>query len=693
MKGYMTRVISLILALVLLTCLPGAMASGDQTAGIKGHWAEQALRQALQDSLISGTETDLRPDDSITKAEAVAILCRVFQATKKADLSDLSDVKKSDWFYTAAAEGVAMGMIEPVCNRLDLDRTITRGQAFALFAKAFQRIPAQQESSALNGFSDGETTSGVLRQATAALVAEGILKGSNGSLQIDGQITRAEFLTVLYRMVSAVHSSGKTISGTSGTVLSGNTVKDTETTGTLYFDCSTSAVALNHVTAPEVVLRSNRLDSVTTSFCRIDRLVIAAQEGDITLQPDESSQINTVEIGDGGGCVTLNNGASNLEVTGGHREIVLSGDADTLMVSGSDNTIRLEPGVTVNSVKILSSGSGNTLIVNGTVKSLIISGKTATIDGSGTAEEVNNYTSDSKLLVTTGSVTVHENDGLDAVEMTLSAPDTLPAGEALNASAIILCPTGAPRRCQIKWYLNDRYLSGGDYELASGTVPKVQYQFQYSKDMPKYATLTAVLTAASESGADQELRAEKSIRLENYSDDDYKQQEVNRVLALVTTGYQGNYTLSWAKSHDYAASDKELWINAKGYSSKTNYLIWVSIAFQRVNVFTGLAGQWKLQKTFLVGTGATGKDTPTGVWNILYKQKDGWTSETYTVKPVVNFIDYSYGFHSRLYHPGTTKLEDARIGYPISHGCVRMYDDDIAWIYQTIPFGTTVVVY
>ena len=36
---------------------------------------------------------------------------------------------------------------------------------------------------------------------------------------------------------------------------------------------------------------------------------------------------------------------------------------------------------------------------------------------------------------------------------------------------------------------------------------------------------------------------------------------------------------------------------------------------------------------------------------------------------------------------------DARIGFPISHGCLRMYNEDIWWLYNNIPNGTTVVVY
>ena len=33
------------------------------------------------------------------------------------------------------------------------------------------------------------------------------------------------------------------------------------------------------------------------------------------------------------------------------------------------------------------------------------------------------------------------------------------------------------------------------------------------------------------------------------------------------------------------------------------------------------------------------------------------------------------------------------IGYPMSAGCIRLYDDAARWIYETIPLKTTVVIY
>lgn len=171
------------------------------------------------------------------------------------------------------------------------------------------------------------------------------------------------------------------------------------------------------------------------------------------------------------------------------------------------------------------------------------------------------------------------------------------------------------------------------------------------------------------------------------------QQEKERIKALVRTGYHGDYTLKWAKEHDYKEADKVKWVNIKGYSSKTKYLVWVSIAYQRLNVFTGSSGNWNLSKTFIIGTGAVGRETPTGVFKTINKNSKGWSTSKYTVKPVITFINEKYGFHSRLYHPDFSKFTDGRIGFPCSHGCIRMYTDDVKWFYQNVPLGTTVVVY
>ena len=83
------------------------------------------------------------------------------------------------------------------------------------------------------------------------------------------------------------------------------------------------------------------------------------------------------------------------------------------------------------------------------------------------------------------------------------------------------------------------------------------------------------------------------------------------------------------------------------------------------------------------------------VFTTSYKQS-AWDYGSYYCGPIVRFYGSSgYAFHSRLqYWPmNSDRYYDARIGFPISHGCLRMYNEDIWWMYNNIPNGTTVVVY
>ncbi|MGX8698625.1 MAG: L,D-transpeptidase family protein [bacterium] len=163
--------------------------------------------------------------------------------------------------------------------------------------------------------------------------------------------------------------------------------------------------------------------------------------------------------------------------------------------------------------------------------------------------------------------------------------------------------------------------------------------------------------------------------------------------ALITDKYAGDYTLSWAEAHDYPALWKRIYLNALDIESDTEYLIWVNKTYQRVNIFVKTAAGWKFDRVFLCCTGADWSPTPSGTYKTTLKER-GWFHYDYSVFPVVRFWKGGYAFHSQLHYPGgSAKISDPALGYPASHGCVRMLDADISWIHQTIPIGTTVYVH
>jgi hypothetical protein len=678
------RLFTAILAVVLLSGTADVLAADD--TAFKDHWAAATLRRALDDTLISATDGDILPDEALTGGKLISILCRVLSASREADLSGVTDMDKSDPYYKAAAQALALGLISPRDGRLNLEQPITRSGAFSILANAFQLTGARSDTSMLDKYSDSDTLFGDYRMAAAALTSNGFVIGSGGLLHMSENISLAEFLTILYRIIPNYHRGGTTAPG--GSVVSGNDYYSwTKFQDSLYYDCTTSHIALQGLEAPCVVVRSSTLDWLSVFSCHIDRLVIAAGAGTISFTSESNSDIGTVAVGDGGGAVTLRGTFPSVEITGDGRTVDVEGNVQKLLISGQDCKVKLSQGSFAGSVTILSTGSGSRLTVNGSCNECVVYGASTTVDGSGSIQSVTDNGKNSTITAKSLTKAVNDEYGLTGTSLSISAPDSLPSYMPLNATVDIKAPD-SDAACIGYWYLDDVLISASDVILGKTASASLSYSAKNQGSEPVTAALSFVLYSEDPDGGWQELRTGKNIILENTD-----KFHVADVLGQVTTGYAGDFTLKWAQTHDYDDSIKTAWVNYKGYSSKTDYLVWVNITYQRVNIFTGSAGSWKLDRSFLVGTGAPGKDTPVGSFKVIGRSTAGWTTKEYTVKPVVFFNTYGYGFHSRLYYPKTTNILDSRIGFPISHGCVRMYDQDVDWFYKTIPTGTTVVVY
>jgi lipoprotein-anchoring transpeptidase ErfK/SrfK len=688
MKKLFSRLLLAIVVFVLLSGMTSALAVGTGVE-FSGHWAQETMERALSDSLIADSESAVKPDAALTGADMVTILCRIFSTGKSADLSAVSDISKDDPYYKAASQAVAMGFISPLNGRLNLSSPVTRGGAFTALAEAFQLTGAKPDTSWLKQYTDSGELNGIYRTAAAALTSGGYVRGNGQALHINDSISLAEFLTVLYRIIPNYQNApASNDSAKGGTVISGNpAIYGQKLTDNVYIDCSSTGVSLQNSEIPGIVLRCDKLNALNIYSSKIDRLVLAAGSGDVSYSPDNSSSVGAVIVGDGGGTVTLGGTLPNIEITGNGRNVVITGSVKNLSVSGSNCTVTLDDGATADVIQILSAGAGNKLTVNGSCAECDIFGVNTSVAGSGLIQKVVDNTSGSSLTVKAADTVSNKNYGLTGAKLSMNAPDGVPSYVSLDASVDIAAPASG-NACIGRWYIDGVLVSQADITLGTTKTASLSYAATNTGETPITVRLSFVLSFEDPDGGTQELRADRNVVLEPGNKFD-----LNEVMSLVTTGYNGDFTLKWAQSHDYDSALKVAWINGKGYSSKTQYLVWVNITYQRVNVFSGSAGNWKLEKTFIVGTGAPGKDTPVGIFKVIGRTTYGWTTKAYTVKPVVNFNTYAYGFHSRLYYPNTTKILDSRIGFPISHGCVRMYDEDVAWMYENIPTGTTVVVF
>ena len=129
---------------------------------------------------------------------------------------------------------------------------------------------------------------------------------------------------------------------------------------------------------------------------------------------------------------------------------------------------------------------------------------------------------------------------------------------------------------------------------------------------------------------------------------------------------------------------------ARSLGSATSYMIAVDLTNHRTVVFHRSGGSWQVARNVAVSTGAPGTPTHTGTYTIGdrgYSFGSGYTCYYWTQ------FRGPYYFHSVLYHQGTRSIMDGRLGYSISHGCVRMDINDAYYINYNIPSGTKVSVY
>ena len=712
MKRISRHLIAFGFSIALLT--GGLSVSAMDFSDVSGHWAEKNLRKAYEDGYLTGFEdSTMRPDAPITEAEILTILCRSLQAQNRVAASTLG-LSGQEWYADAAEQAAAMQLLSNG-GRLS-EGSLSRAQAFLLLTKAFQLTEAIPDDSSLMPFQDRNQLSPEERQSFLMLLRWGGLKGyEDHTLRPNASITRSEFITMLYQIAPYQISASQLTETPKGAVLlSGEaTIQNQTFSSPLFLDCSTEQLSLRNVTAELVVARSQKSSGIEVkNGSQIQRLILSGGDGSpARIIPDQDARIETLVVGDRSGNLTIGGNVNRLEVTGNGQIITVDTALTELEISGTGCQIIFTKNASVRNIHLSEASSLNHLILTNDVSQLILDGSNNTVSisalvetlslygpnnqltGSGSIGNLILYTSRSTVSIPYETIDDKRDRGIEDSILRISAPEQLPIGETLKVTATVLNPQ--EKTCKAIWLVDGNVVK--EETLTVGPQEKTLVytrNFAYTADLNPSCSVTFQLVYLTQDGAEQKASANASIRLENYSKEYYEQYSKERVLSRVSTGYQGDYTLAWAEQNDYDRQTKEIWVNAKGYSSQTKYLIWINISHQRVNIFEGSKGNWTLHKSYLVGTGAKGTDTPVGVYTVGTRTKTGWTTDTYNVRPVLRFkMGSGLAFHSRIYDPNYTRIIDGSIGFPVSHGCIRMYDEDVWWMYQEIPQNTTVVVY
>lgn len=705
---------------------------------VNGHWAYDTLSNAIADGYLNGSNGKLNPDGSLTAAQMAVILNRVLHTSDTSRV--YPNISQNEWYSKDANIAVSAGFL-PVDGSLNINNNVTRGEVFKVLVNAFGLAQANPSIESVKKFSDWNEMTLDERRAAAVLIDNGILSGSNtGKLNPNSNISRAEFMTLVYRIIDGdlvkIYAPWKKEETTEGnedtsteteqetqnsqdvsteqiteqtqnsqetsaeqateqTQISQDVSAEqtTEQTAKFLMFVDSDISALNKDETYNTVILSGKVPEIVESYwdkIEMERLVINTTGADVELDNTIALKANTIVVGSGNGAVTLNGQITkNFEITGSGRTIILN-DAklDNLIISGTNDKIIINENSNIENLTVQICANNNSFTIDGNVVNANLNGNKTTVDGSGRI--TNTIVKGSYCSV----APIYENyddsgvdNGLDGVKININAP-TVEAGGDLAATATISGVT-QEKIISAQWYyegMADSKFGNSNFQLSEGKTSTYRKDIVFEKYMDLSRTVKFTLSYKNTVTEQIEtVSTQADVTIVNYPASHYLP-DASEVLAKVHPYYYSGNT-------DYTQGEKTVFVNAKGYSSKTQYLIWVSRSAQMVNVFEGSQWNWKLIHEFQCATGKSSSPTPIGVTEVTYKQT-GWYTSSYTCRPVVRFYPGTgYAFHSRLYYPGTNKLKDPSIGFPVSAGCVRMLDEGIYWLYNNIPSGTTVVIY
>ena len=220
------RFLSLLLVIcMLVTLVPGQVfaagtGSGQATRATQQNesftdvkssdWFYDAVRYAHANGLFSGTSaTTFTPDGTMTRGMFVTVLGRMAGVDTSAYSGDMgfSDVSQTQYYAPYVKWAAKYGITSGTGNgRFSPEAFIDRQQMAAFFVRYFEKFNVAYDTGAniTTTPSDIDTVAAYARDAVMKLWKAGLLNGSNGKFDPEGNATRAQAATLCNKTDNSV---------------------------------------------------------------------------------------------------------------------------------------------------------------------------------------------------------------------------------------------------------------------------------------------------------------------------------------------------------------------------------------------------------------------------------------------------------------------------------------------------------
>ena len=179
---------------------------------IKGHWAENMIRNYSQKEIITGFgDGSFQPDRAVTRAEFITIINRYFKLTDLAEIH-FADVPEDAWYQKEIQIAVKAGYIagrDGSCFRAS--KKVTRQEAAVIIAKKMDFKVSKTEHLTAD-FLDGDRIPSWSLGPMDALLERDIMRGyPDKRIRYEGYLTRAEVMALLDNLTIYIDKQNPTV--------------------------------------------------------------------------------------------------------------------------------------------------------------------------------------------------------------------------------------------------------------------------------------------------------------------------------------------------------------------------------------------------------------------------------------------------------------------------------------------------
>jgi|GEM_PF-2805702 len=387
----------LLTAAVVICMLPIAAFTAE-FSDMPNDWSTAALQRAVANGLLTGADGKLMPKDNLTRAQMAVIINRAFGAEERASLNGYTDVAPGAWYYDDMARAVYMKTFVGSGGKLNPDNSITREEVFTVLARAF-KLSGSAETS-LDKFSDKNKVSAWAKDSIASLVSAGYVAGSDGRLNPQQNITRAEFAQIMDNLLkNYIKTAGTYTEVSEGNVMINVpevTLKDVTVRGDLIIGdgAGDGNVVLENVKVTgRTVVRGGGVNSVRIiGSSELGRVIISKVDGNVRVFTESGATVELVYIDDGKDDVFVEGKIGSIEISVSNVPVVIqNAQVNNVKVTAPDANLTVGSAAAVNTVSVLQTAQGAAITARtgATITNVNSEAPNTTIGGTGTVKNAN----------------------------------------------------------------------------------------------------------------------------------------------------------------------------------------------------------------------------------------------------------------------------------------------------------------